>query len=197
MNSNHLSVGRMFCCLLFCLLIVVEDFVGCSNQSQSQKLKQQQQTRSRRQQNSTTPASSNQPPRRQQLGGEDEYLIGVGLGDITGPAADINLVSLLTQIARLVIDGSGGGNQNTFFTPPTATITSGTSILNDLMRIQHPSWRELSDVKLQLKINMNSLLLRLDQLLETNLAGLLTRWAMPSRIKMQAEYTYANLVVQL
>lgn len=38
-----------------------------------------------------------EPPRRQrdQVNDADEYLIGVGIADITGPAADVNLVSSL------------------------------------------------------------------------------------------------------
>lgn len=150
----------------------------------------------------TTTTVNKQPaetPKRQQAG-EDEYLIGVGIGDITGPAADINLVSLLRQLLELAI--GGGADSSLFAGSSQSAPSTGTSILNDLMRVQHPSWRELTNVKLQLKINMNSLLLQLNsaaaaaggggELMET-----LIRWAMPNRIKMQAEYTYANLVVQL
>lgn len=129
-----------------------------------------------------------EPPKRQST--DDEYLIGVGLADITGPAADINLVSLIQQLASssgLVSDSNGVAATSS----SSSVVSSGTGILDGLIRLQHPSWRELSDIKLQLKINFNPLLLRYP-FMDT-----LFRWAMPNQLKMQAEYTYANLVVQL
>ena len=81
-----------------------------------------------------------------------------------------------------------------------------------MMLLQYPSWRDLSNVKLQIKVNLNNLLTSLTppssrQLTSSStsatiaaantLLGALLRWAMPSQIKIQAEYTYANLVVRL
>lgn len=124
-------------------------------------------------------------PRRQASGPvDDEYLVGVGIADITGPSADINLVSLLRRIATTSADSSPSAG-------PTGLVGSGStgaSRGSALVQIQHPSWRELRDIKLQLKINLNSLLSA--QTLS------LFRWAMPNQVKIQAEYTYANLVVQ-
>jgi len=120
-------------------------------------------------------ATTTQAPRRQGPA-DDEYLIGVGIADITGPAADINLVSLIQQLAA---------------TAGNSPVSNSGLNFRELIRIQHPSWRDLSDVKLQFKINFNPLLLR------TPSMNALLRWAMPNQLKMQAEYTYANLVVQL
>lgn len=113
-------------------------------------------------------------------------MIGVGLGDITGPAADINLVSLMQQLAAA--SGLVGSLPPLASSPPT---TGGPPNFANLFALRHPTWRELSDVKLQFKINFKSLLL------QTPMLNNLLRWAMPNQIKMQAEYTYANLVVQL
>lgn len=151
-----------------------------SNQEQQQQ-----------QQDSNNQAANQQhePPRRQQPP-EDEYLVGVGIADITGPAADINLVSLLQQL--LVVSpptssasaipprtyGSGGGGS--------------TSIANNVLQLQYPSWQEFRNVKMQFRINFRSLLLQTSPLM-----NVIFRWAMPNQIKMQAEYTYANFVVQL
>lgn len=129
-------------------------------------------------------------PRRQSGGAplDDEYLVGVGIADITGPSADINLVSLLRSLlvaapAGPVVSGVAGSSSG-------SNSGAATSSQNQAMlRLQYPSWRELRDIKLQLKINLNSLL--------SSPTMSLVRWAMPSQIKMQAEYTYANLVVQL
>lgn len=136
-----------------------------------------------------------QPPRRQQNPDQDsEYLIGLGIADITGPSADINLVSLIGQLvaaglgptfevtsSRQISDGLGVGGSN-----------AGSSQLSGLpIRLQYPSLRELRDIKLQFKINISPLILR-QPLMDT-----LLRWAMPNQAKMQLEYTYANLVVQL
>lgn len=126
----------------------------------------------KQQTNQTEPAA--EPPRRQQAA-DDEYLIGVGIADITGPAADINLVSLIRLLANL----------------DTSSSSSSSSLISELIRFQYPSWRELRDIKLQLRINLNSFYQR-----QPFVANLI-RWAMPNQIKMQAEYTYANLVVQL
>lgn len=110
---------------------------------------------------------------------DDEYLVGVGITDITGPSADINLVSLLGLILTSL---SANSDDSTL-----------ANYLDSLVQFQYPSWQEFQDVKLQLKINMNPLILRSTQpIVET-----IFRWGMPNRIRMQAEYTYANLVVQL
>lgn len=163
-----------------------------------------------------TNATSNKPPvtnqaaespKRQQAG-DDEYLIGVGIADITGPSADINLVSLIRQLATAgsILASSSGSNSNSLptisargsFDRPLSFIQSGSSStrqassVDELLRFQYPSWRDLQDVKLQLKINFNSLLMQ-----TTSSLNAMIRWAMPDRVKMQAEFTYANLVVQL
>lgn len=151
---------------------------------------------------SKPPAQNQDPPRRQQAA-DDEYLIGVGIADITGPSADINLVSLLRQLATAGSTASSGssptltGNSGSVSSRPLSFIqtasssTATASGADELLRFQYPSWRDLQDVKLQLKINFNSLLLR------TSSLNAMLRWAMPNQIKMQAEFTYANLVVQL
>lgn len=129
-----------------------------------------------------------EPPRRQQEIADDEYLIGVGIADITGPAADINLVSAIRQLADSLPQLLSTSSSSFFASSPAS---SSTNSFQELVRLSYPSWRELRDVKMQLKINFNPLLLR------TPLMSALLRWAMPNQIKMQAEYTYANLVVQL
>lgn len=149
------------------------------------------------------PTEQHEAPRRQQAA-NDEYLIGVGIADITGPSADINLVSLIRQLATASSIASGSSSSQTLtqgnsgsaqplspFIQSASSSTATASSADELLRFQYPSWRDLQDVKLQLKINFNSLLLR-----TTSLNAML-RWAMPNQIKMQAEFTYANLVVQL
>lgn len=210
----RLKLGSLLLAVLVCAASLASVLGQPSSYSgggtvNTQKQKQKQQSNVTRPATTTTTNSGKPPPRQQ--AGEDEYLIGVGIGDITGPAADINLVSLLRQLSELLVGASSTGGRAS---PPSPArrgpstarqnaagppLTSGTSILNDVMRIQHPSWRELSDVKLQLKINMNSLLLQLNSATSSPLlspVASLIRWAMPNRLKMQAEYTYANLVVQ-
>lgn len=144
-------------------------------------------------------------PSRQQTS-EDEYLVGVGIADITGPAADINLVSLLRQLAGAEpvapsspasgapAAAAAGNNrrQQLASIDRQSSASSSAATANELLTFRYPSWREFQDVKLQFKINLNSFLLR-----NSPIFNVLLRWAMPSRIKMQAEYTYANLVVQL
>lgn len=144
-----------------------------------------------------------EPPRRQQVK-DDEYLIGVGIADITGPSADINLVSLIRQLATASSgstegEGSSGsspsmtgaGNSGAVSQSSASSAGAASSGAEEIMRIEYPSWRDLQDVKLQLKINFNSLLL------QTQSLNSMLRWAMPNQIKMQAEFTYANIVVQL
>lgn len=127
-------------------------------------------------------------PRRQASApADDEYLVGVGIADITGPSADINLVSLIRRIVTATAGSSPSAGASGLAS--SSSSSSGTSRNLAVMQIQHPTLRELRDVKLQLKINLNSLLSA--QTLS------LIRWAMPSQVKIQAEYTYANLVVQL
>lgn len=150
-----------------------------SSQPQDQQHNEQQPAKKPNEQYKPQQNQQQQPPRRQQPA-DDEYLVGVGIADITGPAADINLVSLIQRLAASSVPQ---------FLAPTAG--SETSNVEELFRIQYPSWRDLTDVKLQLKINFKSLLL------QTPMMNNIIRWAMPNQIKMQAEYTYANLVVQL
>lgn len=66
-----------------------------------------------------------------------------------------------------------------------------------LMNLAYPSWRDLQNVKLQIKVNLNNLLTSFAPTQTNSIISLLRRWAMPNQIKMQAEYTYANLVVRL
>lgn len=142
--------------------------------------------------------------RRQQMQG-NEYLIGLGLSDITGPAADINLVSVLAQLTASLLtlfDLRPPSSQDLSATIPYSTSASSEPItlidtsglnnvrlLNNMIVLEHPSWSELTDIKLRLRINLNPLsnLFSNDQLI---------RWVMPNQIKIQAEYTYASLVVQ-
>jgi hypothetical protein len=102
-----------------------------------------------------------------------------------------------------------------------------TVLLNDrpLMSISYPSWRDLQNPKLQIKVNLNNLLTNVPSpsmsprsapfavgrrrrppspharqqpaAAGPNLIDTIIRWAMPSQIKMQVEYTYANFVVRL
>lgn len=250
-------------------------------------------------------------------GTDNEYLVGVGIADITGPSADINLVSLLSQLfemtSELLVSAptnsspssslslssssvaskrkgqAGTGTQNTTTKaqqgpvrkrPPerhkvktTATMPNVerkhftgplmTNLISDtlkpfesskpkrttrelrpnhdpsvadkkqatismegrpLMSIQYPSWRDLQNVKLQLKVNLNNFLTNIPpppstrrrhltadpNAIQTRQSGAtasatalnplvadILRWAMPSQLKMQAEYTYVNLVVRL
>lgn len=225
--------------------------------------------------------------RQQQQPERDEYLIGLGLADITGPAADVNLVSLLDQLAdqlgnflglsspststssatqpatstssssqtplsplvpllpsssfllpssprrnlkqenqaldMQILDRSDKPNsdkqqqqqtdlpqkrqqQQQQQTNPTAAsrpadgaLNTGLSeldsnnfrLFNNLIVIEHPSFNELTQIKLRFRINLR----HLNIIQSYNPMNL--RWAMPNQVKMQAEYTYANLVVQL
>jgi len=68
----------------------------------------------------------------------------------------------------------------------------------ELLSFQYPSWQDLENFKLQFKVNLRSLLSYLQGEQPTNsLQNILFRWAMPSQIRMQVEYTYANFVVRL
>lgn len=142
--------------------------------------------------------------KRQQLG-ENEYLVGLGLADITGPAADVNLVSLLiqliSQLGAIPASVSGGssakrqsGSSGPQATQPLTSNVNNFKLFNDLLVVEHPSWQEMTNIKLRFRINLrNSFILNLIQ----NQSPVIYRWAMPNQIKLQAEYTYANLVVQL
>lgn len=144
----------------------------------------------RRQQAQQQPPQQQQPAQQQQPEQpqpDDEYLIGVGITDITGPSADINLVSLIGLIISSLASSASSVSSDTSSTSAT------TNYLNSLVQFQYPSWQEFQDVKLQFKINMNPLILRSS----TPIVETLFRWGMPNRVRMQAEYTYANLVVQL
>lgn len=165
-----------------------------------EEIRRQQELRP--QQQPLQPPQAVNPAEGSFLPDSDEYLIGVGLSDITGPSADINLVSLIrqlvlrpTQLAAGSTGGgaSGGGGEAGGEAASVISFADNyISLFSDILRIWHPGLRELSDVKLQLKINIDPLFLRTPPLMNTFL-----RWAMPNQIRMQAEYTYVNLVVQL
>lgn len=144
------------------------------------------------------PNKNEETRRQQQALKDDEYLIGMGLGDITGPAADINLVSLIAQITSTIlrqaslpssIGSSTSSTSATSNVPYSPGTLNNFRLFNNLLVVEHPSWRELSDIKLRFRINLNSFL--------NFFNDRVARWAMPNQIKIQAEYTYANLVVQL
>lgn len=166
--------------------------LNVNNQQQQQQQHQNGSSYSHQQQQEQQ--NQNQLPPRRQQPASDEYLVGVGIADITGPAADINLVSLM----RLLL---GGGvtqllDTSTASTAPGASLYSiprqgTTSVIEDLIQISYPSVGDLTNVKMLLKINLKSLLS------QTQMMNELIRWAMPNQIKMQVEYTYVNLVVQL
>lgn len=202
--------------LLVCLLLGSS---GCSFQSTSEE-----QTTNNHQQY----ADPDRQQQQQQQQENDEYLVGVGIADITGPAADINLVSLIRLLGELAgellfalaADSPAAPQQPppplrryspgqhkqlgrrptelsaSSYEPRQSTAGSNTYTNPALpFNLRYPTWRELQDVKLQFRINLNSFLffMRNSQLLN----NLLLRWAMPNQIKMQAEFTYANFVVQL
>lgn len=176
------------------------------NEQQQSQLQQTQQQQNQHQQSSgqVSQQTNNLNDQRRQDSADDVYQVGFGIADITGPAADINLVSLLQQLGMtatslgLTASRKQNVGDSDFSSSSTSSLLSlseqsslsSQSARNSLVRIQHPRLSELEDIKFQFKINL--------KLLSQSLAQTsLLRWAMPSRVKMQAEFTFANLVVQL
>lgn len=122
-----------------------------------------------------------------------------------------------TTTNRLTTKGMGFRLSDVFLSQ--AEHRQATISLNDrpLMSLSYPSWRDLQDMKLQFKVNLNNFLTNIppmsprsspiskrqqqQQQTQTpqtnNLIETIIRWAMPNQIKMQVEYTYANFVVRL
>lgn len=149
---------------------------------------------------SSSSVQSNNTTRRQDSRATDDmYQVGFGIADITGPSADINLVSLISQVISVasallsdssVAGSSAGSQQSTGAGSGNALLSPVQPIeVNPLIKIQHPTLEELQDAKLQLKINL--------KLLSNQQTNDALRWAMPNQFKLQAEFTFANLVVQL